>query len=315
MAEFDPLQRPDASEAAYRDALLRDDAGAREARRARLMAALPPPAPAAPVPVTPSTLAWRWHPYAWGGWVAGVLLAAALLWRLQPAEPGPQMDPRLAAAPPASAPTVVAQAEPVVKARPVDAAPPRVEAVAPTTRPSATRTPPVVVAEASRPPPPREPPVADDMSYPSVAPAAPASMTAAAGARDGGVLAESAVPAQPEGLGSARSARSRTGVSLANSLAASEVAPPGVANAVLLAAATHKDVSAARSALQSGASVHQRDVLGRTPLMLAAQSGARDVVELLLAAGALKTDRDSQGWTAADHAQALGHDGVAQLLR
>ncbi len=87
------------------------------------------------------------------------------------------------------------------------------------------------------------------------------------------------------------------------------------ADAVLLAAVRRADLAAARAALGVGASVHLRDPQGRTMLMLAAGAGSHEMVELLLAAGARKADRDPQGLTAAGHAQVQGHGQLIDALR
>jgi ankyrin repeat protein len=53
--------------------------------------------------------------------------------------------------------------------------------------------------------------------------------------------------------------------------------------------------------------VNARDSQGRTPLMLAAMGGARQLVVVLMAAGADATLRDPSGRTAADLALQAGH--------
>jgi len=340
MAEFDPLNPPDATEAAYRDAMLGDEAG-REQRRARLMAALPRPEPAA-VPVSQGQLAWRWQPYAWGVLATGLLVAAVLALRRPSSEVPPHADPRLAAPKAASAAIVVAQAEQARESVPVHAPavvaspppPPRAAAKASLQKlPSVTEPAPAVVADAkseravvvasaieagrsaveeARPTP---PPMA-------VAPAAPAALAAplpapvmapppAAPAMAPKVMAEQRVevPARAGAAVDSVADRSRMAAQSAGNLAAPETASP------LLAAVNQSDAVATRAALQAGASPHLRDPQGRTALMLAARTGSREVVDLLLGAGARKADRDPQGWTAADHAQAQGHRELAERLR
>ncbi|HEY8879317.1 MAG TPA: ankyrin repeat domain-containing protein [Roseateles sp.] len=342
MAEFDPIPPKDEAEAAYAQALLADDAG-REQRRARLMAALPRPQAAAAVPVAPVELAWRWQPYALGLLATGLLLAAVLALKDRSSGSGQKVDPRLAAAAPASTATVVAQAEPAVEPRPTPAAaaPPVPARIVPA-KPIAVPPPAVVVADASLPrlqreakaaasvaaesarlaidPPPAAPPPVMAVAPPPPMPAAPV----AAAPKP----AEAAPPAysQAESLARADSApglasgRARMAApSIQTSLAASEAGVAAklmsTADASLLAAVIQSDAAISRSALQAGASVHLRDVQGRTVLMLAARTGARDVVDLLLAAGARKADRDPQGWTAADHARDQGHEELAERLR
>lgn len=323
MAEFDPLEPNDAAEAAYRDALLGDDDG-REQRRARLMAALPRPESVVAVPVSRAALAWRWRPYALVLLATGLLLAAVLAWRGAPTEPKPEADPRLSAAPAASTAAVVAQANPVAEVAPT-AAPPRAAAKA---TPAKPRTPPpVVMADAAAPAPPLEREVVVAAAPAPVAPVAPPPPAAPVVASvSPHVMAEAVAPAasyQAEALARLQadaSARAKTS-SAANSLAASAAAELRAARALsaadgaLLKAVVLSDPAAARSAVQAGASVHQRDALGRTMLMLAARAGADEVVDVLLAAGARVTDRDAQGWTAAEHARDRGHEDLAARLR
>lgn len=325
MAEHDPIPPKDADEAAYREALLGDEAG-REQRRARLMAALPRPETAAATPVARAELAWRWQPYALGVLAAGLLLAAVWVLKGRPVEPAQTVDPRVAAAPAASAPVVVAQAEPPrlpSAAARVAAAPP-VAAKAAVPKPRALQPPAVVVADASLPQQRREVEAAVTVATESARlaveapPAAPAMAAAPVPSPPAAPVVPPSKFNQPEALARAEvttdlaSARSRM------SLAASDAAPVKLmtpAESILLASVNHADLATARSALQAGASVHLRDAQGRTVLMLATRTGSREMVDLLLAAGARKADRDLQGWTAADHARDQGHDELAERLR
>ncbi len=356
MAEFDPLSPKDADEAAYAQALLGDEVG-REQRHARLMAALPRPEVAAAVPVSDHSLAWRWQPYALGLLLTGLLVAGAMVLKGRPAEPRPQVDPRLAAAAPASTPAVVvaqadapAAAAPPVAARIIPAPPPlalpppvvvadaapaaaeirpapaaepprmdakveaRVERPAPVVVAEAETRPPAVI-EPTRPAMPAPPPAAaaPPPAAPVMAAAPPPPKVAADVANQADAQARSEVVAG--GLAARAKAASPAVPSLAASDAADAAKPAIPANASLLAAVGQADLKAARSALQSGASVQLRDAQGRTVLMLAARAGSRALVELLIGAGARKADRDPQGWTAADHAQAMGHAELAELLR
>lgn len=325
MAELDPISPGDtseAAEAAYREALLRDDAG-REARRVRLMAALPA---AEPVPVAQATLAWRWQPYALGLLATGLLVAAVLALKGRPAEQVPlPADPRMVAAEAASAATVVAQAEPAVEPPP-PTAPPRVAAKRGATHPRVSRPEPMVVADAASAQPTRqsEATEAEPASAPAVPPAAAPVMATAPSAKLQAEAADPAAAAQVERLTRVESPalssalRMRGAASTANSLAASSVAEPAMAfasHARLLAAVNQGDVAAARAALQAGASAQSRDAQGRTALMLAARTGSRELVDLLLAAGARKGEHDPRGATAADHAAAQGHADLADALR
>lgn len=348
MAEFEPATPKDAHEAAYAQALLADDAG-REQRRARLMAALPRPEVAASMPVSDNSLAWRWQPYLLGLLVMGLLAATVLVLKGRNAEQRREIDPRLAAAQPASTPAVVvAQADaPAVEARSAPAAEePRVVAKTSRAVPRAQRPAPVVVADATLPGESREAEASAAVAEPpramrAPAPAAPAIAAApppvahrvpapapaaapmAAAPPQPEVVAEASnqaeLRARSESVASGAAARARAPAPLAQSLAASDIAESAKvitsANAVLLAAVTRVDLATARSALQAGASVHLRDAQGRTALMLAARTGSREMVELLLAAGARKADQDGQGLTAADHALAQGHGDLINGLR
>lgn len=310
MAEHDSL---DPREAAYRDALLQDEAG-RQARHARLMAALPQPQAAEPVPVAPSMLASRWQPWALGLLASALLLAAVLVFRTRTAEPPARAEPALVASPAASAATVVAQA---------DTAPPATEPSRPAARrgptgarAAAPRT--DALADASLPPAAKPGVVAEPAAAPSPPPAAAPVVTAAAPAAQMPDTAVSAASPRTEALARAelpvQAEIARSG-SLANTLAASSVRVPSPASAMLLDAASRGELDNARSALAAGASVHARDAQGRTALMLAARAGSSAVVDMLLAAGARKGDRDLGGLSAAAHAQAQGHADLAATLR
>lgn len=334
MTEMLPTPPEDAAEAAYRRALLDDEAG-RDARRARLMAALPRPAPAPALPVSRSELAWRWQPHGLLGLLAlGLLVGALLAWRGRPV--APQVDPRLVSAERASGPTVVAEAGPPA---PVLATPPPVVPAARAAARAAAKSAPVKPRAVA--PPPAAPEPARVLAQSVPAPAAPSASTAeeprpaaasvmAAAAPPHEVVASAAVPAAPtladaaaasaaagpaEGTARAEAAL-RMGVARSHMLApsAARAASSVTPSTALMLAVGRADLVAARAALQMGASVHQRDALGRTPLMLAARTGSRDMVRFLLAAGARQDDRDPRGWSAADHARDAGHEALADSL-
>lgn len=323
MAEFDRPGANDPAEAAYRDALLGDETG-REQRRARLMAALPRPEASAVVPVSGHAVAWRASPYALGLVLIGLLLAGVLLLKGRGGDGPVAPDPRRATAPPASAAPVMAPANPVVEealpAVAADAA--RVPTQAARTRTRPERAAPTVVADAAPRPPAlqAEPSAAADvpvratMAAPLPPPPAAAPLVAAA--------PRAAEPvAQAEAVSSSLAARakvappaaSRAGVDAAADLANTRAVTP--ADTMLLAAIQRRDLASVRSALQAGASAHVRDDQGRTVLMLAARTGAHDIVARLLAAGARKADRDPQGLTAVDHARDQAHEDLFDALR
>jgi hypothetical protein len=315
MAEFDPTSPQDATEAAYRQALLADDSG-RQQRRERLMAALPPPRQTSAVPVSAHVAAWRWRiPVMSLAGGALVLSLVALVLQGRDAGHAPPSDPRLAkAAQPASATpaTVVAQATPAVdeaKGAPAADNVARQVARAAPARPakaSGAGKPPaeVRVAAGKTAAEPAAPVVAAAASQPAAEALALASRPAEA-------------PANAEAGGSAAAWRTRAAPSLVQSLAASDAADrvmPADAR-LLLAAIDRGDLAAARAALEAGASVHARDDKGRTALMRAARLGSREMVALLLAAGARKGEIDPQGLTAADHAVRQDHPELADMLR
>jgi ankyrin repeat protein len=87
-----------------------------------------------------------------------------------------------------------------------------------------------------------------------------------------------------------------------------------VNRALLVAALTgHKDI--VQVLLKNGAEVDTRADDGRTPLMLAAAKGDNDLVSALLAAGADPTLVDKSGATAGALAMAKGYNDLANRLR
>lgn len=74
------------------------------------------------------------------------------------------------------------------------------------------------------------------------------------------------------------------------------------------------DLGVVEALLRSGVDVDARQAGGFTPLMGAAAQGVSTMVERLLAAGARRRLVDDQGRSAAAHAEASGHHGLADLL-
>ena len=85
----------------------------------------------------------------------------------------------------------------------------------------------------------------------------------------------------------------------------------------LHSAAAARSVPIARLLLERGAPVNARQGPGEgdfTPLMEAALNGQVEMVELLMRHGADASMKDGDGKTAADHAGARGHEGLAERL-
>lgn len=85
----------------------------------------------------------------------------------------------------------------------------------------------------------------------------------------------------------------------------------------LHSAAAARSVPIARLLLEHGAPVDARQgegELGFTPLMEAAFNGQVEMAELLVRHGADRSLRDREGRTAAAHARAHGHPGLAERL-
>lgn len=83
----------------------------------------------------------------------------------------------------------------------------------------------------------------------------------------------------------------------------------------LHAAAASRNVEAVRAVLTGRPDVNARQQVGYTPLMGAAAAGDREMVDLLLAAGADPTLVSEDGKTAADVANEHGHPAVASYLQ
>lgn len=82
----------------------------------------------------------------------------------------------------------------------------------------------------------------------------------------------------------------------------------------LHAAVAARNSEAAALLLDRGADPNARQQTGYTPLMGAAGAGKDDLVDLLLAHGAVLAVRSDEGKTAADVAREHGHGGLAERL-
>ncbi|KID95826.1 Het-eN, partial [Metarhizium majus ARSEF 297] len=60
--------------------------------------------------------------------------------------------------------------------------------------------------------------------------------------------------------------------------------------------------------------INEKDMYGRTPLMLAAENDHKATARLLLEHGADINMKDEEGWTPLIHATESGHEGIVQLL-
>jgi hypothetical protein len=83
----------------------------------------------------------------------------------------------------------------------------------------------------------------------------------------------------------------------------------------LVEAAGHGDLATARTLLSRGASPDAYGMDSTTALVYASTYGQRDVVVLLLCAGASPTLRDSYGQLPVEAAAENGHDEIARLLQ
>jgi len=79
-------------------------------------------------------------------------------------------------------------------------------------------------------------------------------------------------------------------------------------------ALVHGDAESAAKHLETGRPVNCRDSAGRTPLIIAAQKGHRDLCAVLLQHGADIGATDSSGNTALTLAQAAGRFDIAELI-
>ena len=70
-----------------------------------------------------------------------------------------------------------------------------------------------------------------------------------------------------------------------------------------------------RFLLEAGAAVDARDNDGKTPLMVAALAGHKEIAEILVAAGADIDAKNSFGWTPLMEAYFEGHAEVVAYLR
>lgn len=83
----------------------------------------------------------------------------------------------------------------------------------------------------------------------------------------------------------------------------------------LHAAVAAGNLEGVQSLLVQGANINARDRQGRTALMLAAMGNSKELVMVLMAAGADTRLRDAANLSAADHAKQAGHADWLPLLQ
>jgi hypothetical protein len=91
-------------------------------------------------------------------------------------------------------------------------------------------------------------------------------------------------------------------------------APEDAASSALMGVAFKGHTAIARCLLDHGADPNRANRAGQTPLMMAALFNQRDIIDMLLAAGADRETRDGSGQSAADVALAQGNDDLAKFL-
>ena len=85
-------------------------------------------------------------------------------------------------------------------------------------------------------------------------------------------------------------------------------------NAELLSAVTNNDLNTARWCLDQGADVNTTNSKGTTALIIAAQDGYIDIVNLLLECGATTDNQKNNGWTALMMASQEGYADIVNSL-
>ena len=83
----------------------------------------------------------------------------------------------------------------------------------------------------------------------------------------------------------------------------------------LVDAINRGDAEAVKKLLTKGSVVNTKDeLLGRTPLIMAAMGGHGEIVRILLDKGADVHQVDMEGWTAMRYAVAYGHGDIIKML-
>ena len=86
------------------------------------------------------------------------------------------------------------------------------------------------------------------------------------------------------------------------------------ANEALKYAIVSKDYAEVQSLIERGADVNAKSEKGRTPLMMAAMFGHKDIVKALIEAGAKVSEREEGGYTAYLWASEGGYTEIMRLL-
>lgn len=86
-------------------------------------------------------------------------------------------------------------------------------------------------------------------------------------------------------------------------------------SSLLAALSADASIEEIKNLLEAGASVHERDEEGRTPLHMAVFNGSEEIVQLLLSAGANPNAQDHKGVTALNTARSFnGLESICRLL-
>lgn len=306
MHEDEDLQ---ALAASYRESAAADE-GARAARRARLLAALPTPA-AEVAPVADDQLALHPVPrWPWAMTLMGLLAVfAVLIWTLRAdRDSAPPVDWRVAQSGVRTVPVDI----PVDSASPAVAEAPRVELGVP--EPARAKRPPI---PALPPPGPKfaelktEAPAVHAQAVPpppaeAIAPAADRPAAAAPMLSAPAAARVAAAPA-PKAFAEAARADARAGLALGG-LSAQKSTPP------LWRLAQSGELDAAKALLAQGGDLEAVDAEGRTALMWAVKRRDHKFIEWLLELKPDLAKRDRHGLSAADYAVQAGDADLATRL-
>jgi hypothetical protein len=315
----EPGEAPDPIDKAYVEAeALLDDAAARAARRARVLAAVAVQgAPEASASVS------RPSPWRRGGWlvaasVSGLALAVASQLYRSPPPPSKPADVRASPAPasPSQARLPAPQAEVPPPGKSPPSVPPRAVLVEPAAPPPAASAPvapaPQAFPNAHLPPLPSPPPLPLAPPVPDVVPSEQAAPVNAPKSLAGGADTAESI-GEVVVTGRKRSARSASAPSAFDAFAGPSRDAPDPA-AQLRAAAAAGRTGEVRALLQAGASVDAADADGDTALMKAIQADQPGAAALLVRRGASLDLKNGAGESARDMARERGDADLDRAL-